>query len=278
MHIDQNTVAVVTGAASGIGRALSLRLAQEGAALAIADVNETGLRETAQLVKPINGVNLSTHILDVADREGFAAFVDAVVRRHGHANLIINNAGVGMAGTAEQLSLDDIEWLMGINFWGVIHGTKMFLPILQQQSQAHIVNISSIFGIIGMPGHSAYVASKFAVRGFSEAMRHELQMAGSHVRVSVVHPGGIRTNIARSARRGAGAPQEALEAEIRNFENVAKTTPEQAAERIVQGIQRNEDRILIGVDAQMIERIQRWAPVRYWRVLRPMLERMMKSS
>jgi butyryl-CoA dehydrogenase len=275
MQIDQNTVAVVTGAASGIGRALSLRLAREGAALALADVNETGLGETARM---LDGANVSTHILDVADREGFAAFVDDVVRRHGRANLVINNAGIGMAGTAEQLSLDDIEWLMGVNFWGVIYGTKMFLPILKQQPQAHIVNISSIFGIIGMPGHSAYVASKFAVRGFSEAMRHELQMAGSHVRLSVVHPGGIRTNIAHNARRGAGAAPDAVEKEIRNFDNAARTTPEQAAERIVRGVERNEDRILIGADAWALERIQRWAPVRYWRVMRPLLERMMKSS
>jgi NAD(P)-dependent dehydrogenase (short-subunit alcohol dehydrogenase family) len=275
MQIDQNTVAVVTGAASGIGRALALRLAREGAALALADVNEAGLGETAELVK---SASVSAHVLDVADREGFAAFVDEVVRRHGRANLVINNAGVGMAGTAEQLSLDDIEWLMGINFWGVIYGTKLFLPILKEQSQAHIVNISSIFGIIGMPGHSAYVASKFAVRGFSEALRHELQLAGSHVRLSVVHPGGIKTNIARNARVGEGAGSASLETEVRNFEQAARTTPDQAAERIIRGVLRNEDRILIGADARLLDRIQRWAPTRYFRVIGPILKRMMNGS
>src|SRR5262245_52015080 len=272
MQIDQNTVAVITGAGSGIGRALSLRLARRGAALAIADINDVGLGETSRMIK---GARISKHIIDVADREGYSNFVNDVISEHGRANLIINNAGVGMAGTAEELSLDDIEWLMGINFWGVSYGTKRFLPVLKQEPQAHIGNISSVAGIIAMPNHSAYVASKFAVRGFSEAMRLELQMAGSHVRISVVHPGGIRTNIARNARLGQGAHPAALENESRIFEKVAGTTPEKAAERIVRGILRNEDRILVGLDARIIERIQRWAPVRYWRLLEPMLKKMM---
>ncbi|MDX2029300.1 MAG: SDR family oxidoreductase [Blastocatellia bacterium] len=274
MKIDQHTVAVVTGAASGIGRGLAKRLAREGASLALADVNAPGLEETARMISGSGKV--TTHLVDVADRERFEAFVDEVVREHGRANLIINNAGVALAGTTKELSIEDIDWLMGINFWGVIHGAKLFLPILEQQPQAHIVNISSIFGIIGMPGHSAYVASKFAVRGFTEALRHELRMAKSHIRVSVVHPGGIKTNIANSARMGAGADTAKLESERRNFENIARTTPEAAAERIVRGVMNNEDRILIGADAWLLERIQRWMPVRYFRLMQPMLERMTK--
>ena len=185
MHINQNTVAVITGAASGIGRALAVQLAQAGAQLALADVNEAALQETAQLVP----TKCTTHRVDVSDEARMQAFVAEVTAAHGRANLVINNAGVALYGTVEQLSTTDIAWLMGVNFWGVVYGTKYFLPVLQQQPAAHLVNISSIFGIVGFPGQSAYNASKFAVRGFTEALRHEL--TGSHVRVSCVHPGGI---------------------------------------------------------------------------------------
>src|SRR5689334_15074402 len=189
MKIDSHTVAVVTGAASGIGRALAVRLAEEGAQLAICDVNEAALQETAQQAAKAGhpGAKISTHVVDVADRERMAAFVDEVVAEHGRAHLVINNAGVALAGTAEELAVEDIEWLMSINFWGVVYGTKMFLPVLRQQPRAHLVNVSSIFGIIAPPGHSAYVASKFAVRGFTEALRHELK--GSNITISCVHPG-----------------------------------------------------------------------------------------
>lgn len=274
MQIDRNTVAVVTGAASGIGRALALHLAAAGARLALADVRVTELTETARL---INGDRVSIHNLDVSDREGVAAFADEVVRQHGHVNLLINNAGVALAGTLAELTLDDIEWLMGVNFWGVVYGVKHFLPLLEQQPQAHIVNISSIFGIIAPPGQAAYAASKFAVRGFTESLRHELRQAGSRVRVSAVHPGGVRTNIARWAKRGAGATPAALQREIEFFDEVAKTTPAAAAARIVRGIERNEERILVGVDARLIERVQRWLPVRYWGLLEPMLKIMVKQ-
>ncbi len=273
MTIDQSTIAVVTGAASGIGRALAARLAAEGASLAIADVNAAGLNETALMVNG-EGLKVTTHAFDVSDREAFAAFADEVVREHGGANLIINNAGVGMAGTAEELSIDDIEWLMGVNFWGVVYGVKYFLPILRRQPQAHIVNVSSVFGLIGPVGHSAYAASKFAVRGFTESLRHEL--AGGNVKVSVVHPGGVKTPIARNARLGAGAAPSALTEEIKRFEIAARTTPEAAAERIVRGILNDEERILIGADARAMDRIQRWMPVKYWRVLGRMIEIMTK--
>ncbi|MBI3759723.1 MAG: SDR family NAD(P)-dependent oxidoreductase [Deltaproteobacteria bacterium] len=268
MKIDRNTVAVVTGAASGIGRALALRLAQADASLALSDVNEVALQETAQLVKA-RGVNCSTHRVDVSDEERVQAFVQEVMDAHGRASLVINNAGVALLGTVEELSTADIAWLMGINFWGVVYGTKYFLPILQQQPSAHLVNISSVFGLIGFPGQSAYNASKFAVRGFTEALRHELE--GSTVRVSCVHPGGIKTSIARAARLGTGADPALVPSEIARFDKLSPTTAEQAAERIVRGIERDEARILIGSDAGLIDRLQRLLPVNYWQVFRRIL-------
>ncbi len=269
MKIDNNTIAVVTGAAGGIGRALAVRLAAEGAQLAIADVNSAGLDETAKLAaKP--GVRISTHIVDVSDRERMQAFVDEVVAEHGRAHLIINNAGVGLGGTVEELGIEDIEWLMSINFWGVIYGTKMFLPILRQQPRGHIVNISSVFGLVGPPGHSAYAASKFAVRGFTEALRHEIK--GGNVTVTCVHPGGIRTNIARNARVGIGADSATAEREREFFNKVAKTMPETAADVIVRGVLRNKAKILIGSDAWFIDKVQRLMPVSYWKPLGKMLE------
>jgi NAD(P)-dependent dehydrogenase (short-subunit alcohol dehydrogenase family) len=269
MRINQTTVAVVTGAASGIGRALALRLARAGASLALADVNEAGLLETAQLAQP-SGARCTTHLVDVSDEERVQAFVREVVNAHGRANLVINNAGVALHGTAAEVSIAEIAWLMDVNFWGVIYGTKHFLPVLQQQPEAHLVNISSIFGIIGFPGQAAYNASKFAVRGFTEALRHEL--ADSTVRVSCVHPGGIKTNIARNARPAAQFDQGRVEKEAANFEKLTPTTAERAAARIVRGIERDEPRILVGYDAWLMERIQRWFPVRYWRLVRPLME------
>lgn len=271
MKIDNNTVAVVTGAASGIGRSLAIRLAAEGAQLAIADVNDTGLNETARLAsKP--GVKISTHLVDVSDRERMQAFVSEVLAEHGQAHLIINNAGVGLGGTVEELAIEDIEWLMSINFWGVIYGTKMFLPILRQQPKGHIVNISSVFGIIGPPGHSAYAASKFAVRGFTEALRHEIK--DSNITVSCVHPGGIRTNIARNAKAGAGTDKSLVEKEIQFFDKVAKTLPETAADVIIRGVLSDREKILIGSDAWMIDKIQRLMPVNYWKPLGKLLEKL----
>jgi len=272
MNIDHTTVAVVTGAASGIGRALAIRLAQAGASLAVADVKAEALAETVRMASEgaESPGKITTHIVDVSDKEGVAAFARETVDSHGRVNLLINNAGVGLFGTAEQLSIEDIEWLMGINFWGVIYGVKHFMPILRRQPYSHIVNISSVFGIIGPAGHSAYAASKFAVRGFTEALRHEL--AGSSVKVSVVHPGGIKTNIANDARPGGGADHAAAARETAIFNAAARTTPEAAAERIVRGVLRNEERILIGPDAWAIDRIQRWAPVKYWRLLGKVIE------
>ncbi len=270
MKIDNSTVAVVTGAASGIGRALAIRLAAEGAQLAICDVNEAELKETARLaIKP--GVKISTHVVDVSDRERMRAFVSEVVAEHGRAHLIINNAGVALGGTFEEATIEDFEWLLGINLWGVIYGTKLFLPLLRQQPRGHIVNISSVFGIIAPPGQSAYATSKFAVRGFTESLRHELK--GSNITVTAVHPGGIRTNIARNARAGAGADPSEVEKGIEFFDKVARTLPENAADVIVRGVMTDKEKILIGSDAWVIDKIQRLMPVRYWSFLGALLEK-----
>ena len=268
MQLNENTIAVITGAASGIGRALAVQLAERRVTVAIADVNETGLQATAALVTQAGG-RCSTHLVDVSNEQRMKEFVAEVVSAHGAAHLVINNAGVALYGTVEQLTTDEMAWLMGINFWGVIYGTKYFLPVLQQQRAAQLVNISSVFGLIGFPGQSAYNASKFAVRGFTEALRHEL--ADSHVKVSCVHPGGIRTNIARNARASAAATVD-LAAEAARFENLTRTSPEQAAARIIRGVLRNDPRILIGPDAWFIDRVQRWLPVRYWRLFKPIVE------
>lgn len=270
MNIDRNTVSVITGAASGIGRATALRLAQAGSALAISDVNAQGLAETAKAAAAL-GVKVTQHLLDVADKEAMQSFAAEVQQQHGRASILFNNAGVAILGTAEELSIEDYEWLLGINLLGVIYGTKCFLPLLKQQPEAYVLNVSSIFGIIAPTGQSAYCAAKFGVRGFTESLRHELK--DTNVRVATIHPGGIKTNIAAKAKLGAGAnPADHVDTATR-FDNVARTTPEQAAERIVRGILRNEKRILIGVDARALAFLQRLLPVNYWRVIGPWFEK-----
>jgi len=264
MRIDRNSVAVVTGAASGIGRALAMRLAQEGAALAIADLNEAGLEETAQAASRL-GVKVSTHVVDVSDREQVNAFADDVVREHGKATLLINNAGVALHGNFEEVSLEDFRWLMDINFWGAVYGAKYFLPLLKREPRAHIVNLSSVFGLIAPAGQAAYSASKFAVRGFTESLRHELE--GSNVGVSCVHPGGIRTPIAQRARLGGSTSASRREESISRFEKLARTPPETAAAVILRGVERREPRILIGIDAYQIDVLQRLRPASYWKSL-----------
>ena len=265
--LDQS-VAVITGAATGIGRALAWRLAGEGARLALADLNQGGLDEVSGSLTG-QGFELSTHLVDVADAQQVEGLARDVVDRYGRADVLINNAGVALFGDVEEVSLADIEWLMAVNFWGVVYGIKHFLPVLKQQRKAYIVNISSAFGLIAPPGQAAYAASKFAVRGWSEALRHEL--AGTNVRVSTVHPGGIRTDIAKAARVGAGAHSARRDQEVATFERLATTSPERAADRIVRGMLRGEPRILIGRDALQIDLIQRFLPSRYWRLLGPLM-------
>jgi NAD(P)-dependent dehydrogenase (short-subunit alcohol dehydrogenase family) len=266
----EQRVAVVTGAGGGIGRALALRLAAEGATLALADLRADALDGVARELEAA-GAEVSAHALDVADAEAVAAFAREVEARHGRADALINNAGVALIGHVEEVSLADIEWLMGVNFWGVVHGVKHFLPLLRKQQESYLVNLSSIFGVIAPPGQAAYCASKFAVRGFTEALRHELE--GTGVRVSCVHPGGIKTGIARAARKGEAADTSKQDEECARFDRLAITSPEAAAERIVNGMLRGEPRILVGRDATHIALIQRLLPTRYWRILRPIVER-----
>jgi short-subunit dehydrogenase len=264
-------VAVVTGAGSGIGRALAHQLAAAGSALALADIDEAGLLETAQSLKKKSAV-VTTHVLDVADEAGVRSFADDVEGKHGRITLLINNAGVSLHGDFEEISLDDFRWLMNINFWGTVYGVMYFLPALKQQKRAHIVNLSSVFGIIAPAGQCAYAASKFAVRGFTEALRHELE--GSTVGITCVHPGGIKTPIARRSRIGAGASAAKREENIERFERVARTPPEKAAERILRGVERREPRVLVGSDAYQIDVFQRLRPASYWKALSQRFERL----
>jgi NAD(P)-dependent dehydrogenase (short-subunit alcohol dehydrogenase family) len=265
MSLSNNSVAVITGAASGIGRALAIRLAREKiAGMAISDVNAEGLKETADMVEKL-GATVSAHIIDVSKLEQVQKFADEVLEKHSRVTHLINNAGVGLIGTFEQISLEDFQWLMGINFWGVIYGCRIFLPILREQEKAHIINISSVFGLVAPPEQTAYCSSKFAVRGFTESLRHELQ--DTNIRVSSVHPGGIKTNIARNSRLGENAPEDFKTQSVEFFDRVAQTSAERAAEVIVKGIKAENPRILIGPDAYGISYISRLFPKRYLRVL-----------
>jgi NAD(P)-dependent dehydrogenase (short-subunit alcohol dehydrogenase family) len=257
-------VAVVTGAGSGIGRGLVQRLAAAGSAVAMADVDEAGLMETAASLSG-KRASATTHVVDVADEAAVRAFAEDVVARHGRVTLLINNAGVALFGTFEEISLEDFRWLLGVNFWGTVYGVEYFLPILRQQPRAHIVNLSSVFGIVAPAGQSAYSASKFAVRGFTEALRHELE--GTSVGVSCVHPAGVKTAIARRAKLGAHTPAKTRDEGIVLLDRAAKTSPEDAAARILEGVERGEPRILIGADARKIDVLQRLRPGTYWKAL-----------
>jgi short-subunit dehydrogenase len=271
--------AVVTGAASGIGRALALQLAGRGCDLALADVDEVGLKAVADEIARTLPTKVLTRRVDVADQGQVEAFAREAIANFPRLSIVINNAGVALQGQFEELELAQIQWLMGINFWGVVHGTHEFLPHLQKQPWAHIVNISSIFGIIGPPGNCAYVASKFAVRGFSESVRHELAMNNSPVRLSVVHPGGVKTNIARNSQMGANLRDRSGRAEaFERFDQMARTTPNDAALRIIRGIERNQPRILIGGDARMADLIQRLRPAKYWALMARAAQRVFSTT
>jgi short-subunit dehydrogenase len=264
----EGSAAAITGAASGIGRALALELAARGCDLALADLDAAGLESTAKEIAASHARRVTIRRVDVGDPKQIQAYAEAALADFPSLNVLVNNAGVALLGQFDEYDQAQLEWLMGINFWGVVHGTRAFLPHLRSRPQAHIVNISSIFGIIAPAGQTAYCAAKFAVRGFSEALRHELAMSKSSVRLSVVHPGGVKTNIARKARVGAHLRQAPGENEIGDrFEQMARTTPATAAQRIVRGIERNEPRILIGGDARLLDIIQRFRPATYWRFL-----------
>jgi short-subunit dehydrogenase len=269
------SAAAITGAASGIGRALALELAARGCDVAVADLDEAGLASVADEIRRTHQRKVSVHRLDVASPEQIEAFAKAAVAAHPGLNIVVNNAGVALFGQFHEVDPAQMQWLIDINFWGVVNGTRAFLPHLQTRPEAHIVNLSSIFGIIAPAGQTAYSAAKFAVRGFSEALRHELQVNKSSVRLSVVHPGGVSTNIVSNARTGAGVTssnQDRSEA-IDRFAQMAKTTPKGAAERIIRGIEKNEPRILIGNDARFLDLLQRFKPATYWPVLARRIEK-----
>lgn len=269
--------AAVTGAASGIGRALAIELAQRGCDLALADRDEAGLKALAAEIGPARKVSI--HRVDVGEADDIAQFASEAISAHSALGIVVNNAGVALMGSFEEIDQAQMDWLFDINFWGVVHGTRAFLPHLKTRSEAHIVNVSSIFGIVAPPGQSAYAAAKFAVRGFSESVRHELGVAGSPVKLSVVHPGGVATAIARNARTGVGVTDNARRVQsIERFETAAKTTPKDAALRIIRGIERNEPRILIGNDARFIDLLQRFRPGTYWAPLQRRLEKMAKGT
>jgi butyryl-CoA dehydrogenase len=261
-------VAAITGAGSGIGRALARELARRGTHLALSDIDEVGLAETVALCEGA-GVKVTSQRVDVADREAMYAWADQVVADHGKVNLIFNNAGVALAATIEAMSYEDFEWLMNINFWGVVHGTKAFLPHLKAAGEGHIVNLSSVFGLMSIPSQSAYNAAKFAVRGFTDSLRIELDIEGCGVSCTTIHPGGVKTNIARNARMDesvaelAGSPDAARE----GFDKVAITSPEKAARQILTAVERDRRRALIGPDAKAIDLASRLPARIYQRVL-----------
>jgi short-subunit dehydrogenase len=279
MTVIRGSAAAITGAASGIGRALALELAGRGCDLALADRDEAGLQAVTAEIAKAHTRKVSIHRVDVADPGEIQDFARAAIVAHPRLNILINNAGVALLGQFTEIDQAQMDWLMNINFWGVVHATRAFLPHLALEPAAHIVNLSSIFGIVAPPGQTAYAAAKFAVRGFSESLRHELQMAKSPVRVSVVHPGGVATSIARNSRTGSGMTDNARRAQsIERFEAAARTTPAAAALRIIAGIEKNEPRILIGNDARFMDLLQRFRPGTYWSVLARKFEKMAKGK
>jgi NAD(P)-dependent dehydrogenase (short-subunit alcohol dehydrogenase family) len=260
-----NRVALVTGAGGGIGRATAFALARRGCHLALADIDGKAAEQTALEARAL-GVRTTSHQLDVADRGQVRALPESVIAGHQRIDLLVNNAGVALGGTFEQVSEDDFDWLMEVNFHAVVRMTRAFLPLLHRSDDARIVNVSSIYGIVSPSGQSAYSASKFAVRGFSNALRHEL--AGSKVGVSVVHPGGVATSIANNARMPAGAPPEQVERGRAVAQKLLRMPPERAGEIIARGIERRQPRILVGGDAKFVALLERLAPTAYWNILR----------
>jgi NAD(P)-dependent dehydrogenase (short-subunit alcohol dehydrogenase family) len=258
----KDKVAAITGAASGIGRALALNLADEGCHLAISDINEAGLQETADMVrKQSKNVRVTTHNVDTSDRKQVKLYAEDVMKAHGTVHIIINNAGVSIIETLEDLSYEDFEWLMGINLWGVVYGCKEFLPYLKKQDCAHIVNISSVNGIFTNPNNGPYCTAKFAVRGFTETLAQEL--ADTKVKVSCVHPGGIKTNIINNARFYKVSDTSLAKEEAIAFFNrlIAKTKADKAAKIIISGIKKDKTRIMVGSDAYVLDWLKRLFPV-----------------
>lgn len=261
------SVAAITGAGSGIGQALALNLAAQGAHLAISDINQAGLDATLDLLKD-SGVKVTSQILDVSKKEDVAAWAQKVQADHGKVNLIFNNAGVALGATVEGATYEEYEWMMSINFWGVVYGTKEFLPLIKQAGEGCVINISSIFGITAQPSQSAYNAAKFAVRGFTESLRQELDIQGGNVTALCVHPGGIKTNIANNARQSDSLKSLGLDPKkgTEKFNKMLRKPPSEAASDILDAVKKNKRRILVGNDAKAMDALQRILPTGYQRI------------
>ncbi len=253
-------VAAITGAASGMGRSLAIELARRGCGLAISDRNEVGLAETAALCA-VHPVKVTTHTLDVSDRAAVFAWAKQSAEAHGKVNLIFNNAGVAHTASAGTATIEDFEWIMGINFWGVVHGTQAFLPYLRASGEGHVINLSSLFGLMAMPTQSTYNASKFAVRGYTEALRMELELEGAPVSATAIHPGGVATNIVNASRidrqivDSTGQDEATHRRRANRMINV--TTSDAAALQILAGVERNARRVLVGRDAWVLDKVIR---------------------
>jgi|YelNatPaOPRAMG01_1025707.scaffolds.fasta_scaffold81175_1 short-subunit dehydrogenase len=253
----KNKVAAVTGAGSGIGRMLAIQLAGESCHLAISDINEAGLEETKKLIG--QGVKVSTHIVDVSKQDQVVRFAEEAAAYHGGIDILINNAGVALGDFLETVPIEDFKWLMGINFWGVVYGTMAFLPYLRKRPEGHIVNISSINGIVPNPNNGPYQSSKYAVRGYTETLIQE--MKGTNISVSCVHPGGIKTNIARNTRMNRTYYSISKEQAVALYDKeVFRTSAEKAAKIIIHGIKKNKQRIMVGRDAKILDIFMRLAP------------------
>ena len=273
----KNKVAAVTGAGSGIGQQLAVLLAKQGCHLSLSDVNEQGLVETVEKLKDSN-VRVTIKKLDVSDRIAMKEWAEETVKDHGSVNMIFNNAGVALASTVEGASYEELEWIVNINFWGVVYGTKEFLPLIKKTGEGHIINISSLFGLTAQPTQSGYNATKFAVRGFTESLRQELDMENCGVSALCVHPGGIRTNIANSAKMNDSLKSLGMNPEksARSFNKLLRCPPEEAARQILEAVQKDKRRLLIGNDAKAIDLIQRILPTGYQKVIAMMSKKTSK--
>jgi NADP-dependent 3-hydroxy acid dehydrogenase YdfG len=256
-----NKVVAITGAGSGIGRELALLAARNGALLAISDWNEQSLAESVDLLKAAGVRELRSDVVDVSDRVAVGGWATAVVEQFGRVNMLVNNAGVTVTGDFEEMSYEDFDWIVGVNFDGVINGTKEFLPHLIASGDGHLINLSSLFGLVSMPGQTAYNATKYAVRGFTEALREEMLVNGHPVGVTCVHPGGIKTGIARNGRKTAGEDAAAIDSYF--DEKLARMTPEKAAQIIIKGALKGKARVLVGIDAHAMHHLAKLTGSRY---------------
>ncbi|HTQ96987.1 MAG TPA: SDR family oxidoreductase [Candidatus Acidoferrum sp.] len=264
MGILEDGVAVITGAGSGMGRCLAQKLAARGSSLALSDVDEKGLSETSGLLAGSKG-KVTQHLVNVAEESQVKSFAEEVHRQHGRATILFNNAGVALLGDLDEISLQDFRWLMDINFWGVVYGVTYFLPMLKKEKRAHIVNTSSLLGFFGASGQGAYCASKFAVRGYTESLHHEL--LATNLGVTCVHPGFVRTSIAEHAKVGQRAGASVRQQSLTRFEQVARTDAATAADKILRGVEQRKARVLIGPDAYFVDIWQRLKPASYWNLL-----------